>query len=196
MTRFGVLFVLLAFSTPGAGRAQSHHRTVMVPMRDGTGLATSLFFPDSDDPLLDAILVRTPCGRNTQRRAVDFFTGRGYLVAVQEVRGQGDSRGEWSLFGFSEKNDGYDAVEWLAGQEWSTGKVGMIGGSYVGWATLWTAVAKPPHLVTVISNVTPSEPFRGAAYQDGLLGLGNLDVIGQFSGSPRRDAVGHPQLQR
>jgi putative CocE/NonD family hydrolase len=155
-------------------------------MRDGIGLATDLHFPDSGDSPFDAILIRTPYDRNAQSRWVQAFTGRGYLVAVQSVRGQGESEGDWSLFGFSEKDDGYDAVEWLADQEWSTGKVGMIGGSYVGWTTLWAAVAKPPHLVTVVSNVTPSEPFRGAAYHNGLLGLGNLDIIGQYAGRPRR----------
>ncbi len=55
--------------------------------------------------------------------------------------------------------DGYDSVEWCAGQPWSTGKVGTIGGSYNGKTQWLTAIEQPPHLTTMIALVSPSDPF-------------------------------------
>ncbi len=55
----------------------------------------------------------------------------------------------------NEARDGHDVVEWFAAQPWSTGKVGMWGGSYGGsdqWATI---KEMPPHLTTVVP-VAPS----------------------------------------
>ena len=73
----------------------------------------------------------------------------------------------WQPF-VHESADGYDAVEWLAAQDWSNGKVGMIGASYLGWAQLWAAVARPPHLVTIIPNVAPPDPFYNIPYEYGV----------------------------
>ena len=71
-----------------------------------------------------------------------------------------------------EIDDGYDTIEWAANQSWSTGKIGMCGASYVG-ATQWlAAVARPPHLVTIVPNVTASNYYNGWTYQGGALELG------------------------
>jgi uncharacterized protein len=67
----------------------------------------------------------------------------------------------------NEAKDGYDAIEWLAAQPWSNGKVGMIGGSYVGWVQWWAASQRPPHLVTIIPNVAPPDPFYNIPYEHG-----------------------------
>jgi predicted acyl esterase len=40
--------------------------------------------------------------------------------------------------------DGYDSIEWLAARPWSTGRIGMAGGSYLGGRRL-AAVERPPH---------------------------------------------------
>ena len=74
--------------------------------------------------------------------------------------------GKWVPF-VNEPKDGYDAVEWLAKRPWSTGKVGMIGGSYVGWVQWWAASERPPHLVTIIPNVAPPDPFYNIPYEYG-----------------------------
>jgi len=81
-----------------------------------------------------------------------------------------DSEGEFELW-VNEKQDGYDAVEWLAEQEWCTGKIGMIGGSYGGWAQLAAAVERPPQLVTIIPKVTMANPFYNHVYPYGMFHL-------------------------
>ena len=99
-----------------------------------------------------------------------YYARRGYAVAVQDVRGRFGSPGEWEPF-VHEPDDGYDAVEWLAARPWSTGKVGMIGGSYVGWVQWWAASRKPPHLATIIPNVSPPDPFYNFPYDHGVFFL-------------------------
>src|SRR5262249_8880110 len=71
----------------------------------------------------------------------------------------------------NEPRDGYDTIEWLAQQPWCNGKVGMIGGSYVGWVQWWAAVERPPHLVTIIPNVSPPDPFFNVPYEYGTFFL-------------------------
>ena len=67
--------------------------------------------------------------------------------------------------------DGYDTVEWAASQPWSNGRIGMVGASYVG-ATQWlAATTRPPHLVTLVPNVTASNYHDGWTYQGGAFEL-------------------------
>jgi uncharacterized protein len=70
----------------------------------------------------------------------------------QDVRGRFESDGKWEPFR-NDIEDGYDTIEWVAGQAWSNGKVGMQGGSYLGHVQWRAAMAQPPHLVTIFPNV-------------------------------------------
>jgi putative CocE/NonD family hydrolase len=96
----------------------------------------------------------------------DWFASHCYLVAVQDVRGQGASGGTFSEF-TNDMADGYDSVEWAAALPGSNGKVGMYGSSYVG-ATQWlAAVTAPPHLVTIVPANTASDYYDGWTYEGG-----------------------------
>ncbi len=146
---------------------QLARRTEMVPMRDGVRLATDLYIPQGvETETYPLILIRTPYKKEMGEMDANFYGRRGYAVAIQDCRGRFGSEGVWVPF-FNEARDGYDAVEWLAAQPWSNGKVGMVGGSYVGWVQLWAAVEKPPHLVTIIPNVAPPDPFYNIPYEYG-----------------------------
>jgi putative CocE/NonD family hydrolase len=142
-------------------------KTEMVAMRDGVKLATDLYMPQgAEREKYPVILIRTPYKKEMMEMDANFYGRRGYVVAIQDCRGRFASAGRWVPF-FNEARDGYDAIEWLAVQPWSTGKVGMVGGSYVGWVQLWAAVEKPPHLVTIIPNVAPPDPFYNIPYEYG-----------------------------
>jgi putative CocE/NonD family hydrolase len=136
-----------------------------VPMRDGVKLATDVYRPEKDGKH-PAILVRTPYKKEMGRLTGMYYARRGYAVAIQDCRGRFASEGAWEPF-VNEAKDGYDAVEWLAKQPWCSGKVGMIGGSYVGWVQWWAASERPPHLVTIIPNVAPPDPFYNVPYEYG-----------------------------
>jgi hypothetical protein len=144
-------------------------QNVMVPMRDSVRLATDIYRPKGLEKA-PVVLVRTPYKKDLAELEGRFWARRGYVYAVQDCRGRFASQGTWEPFAH-EARDGYDAVEWLAVQPWSTGKVGMIGGSYLGWVQWWAASARPPHLVTIIPNVAPPEPFYNIPYEYGVFFL-------------------------
>jgi len=143
----------------------------MIPMRDSVTLATDLYFPVDEKGPFPVILMRTPYNKDYLQSYGDFFSGNGYVLAAQDVRGRFASQGEWEPF-IHEGEDGYDTIEWLAAQRWSTGKVGLYGGSYSGSVQFFTAVLQPPHLVTMIPNVTPAMPFANFPYEGGSLLMG------------------------
>lgn len=142
---------------------------VGVAMRDGLELATDIYRPDAEGTF-PVILVRTPYKKEMDELQARFFARRGYVYAVQDCRGRFSSPGTWNPF-FNEPSDGYDAVEWLAVQPWSNGKVGMIGASYLGWVQWWAARDRPPHLVTMIPNVSPPDPYFNIPYEYGAFFL-------------------------
>src|SRR5918912_1351826 len=90
-------------------------------------------------------------GRSTARRpgppgSPARTAGQGYVVCVNDMRGQFASEGEFDPFRY-DVEDSYDVVEWCAAQPWSNGKVGMFGSSSCGFVQLLAAIAQPPHLV-------------------------------------------------
>ncbi len=141
----------------------------MVPMRDGVRLATDIYRPDAPGRH-PVILIRTPYQKTMQELEGRYYARRGYVAAIQDCRGRFSSEGEWEPF-VNEAEDGYDAVEWVAARPWSSGKVGMIGASYLGWVQWWAASQRPPHLVTIIPNVAPPGPFYNIPYEYGVFFL-------------------------
>src|SRR5579871_609080 len=142
--------------------------TVKMPMRDGVKLGTDIYFPIGVTKA-PVILTRTPYGKEGGIRG-RFYARRGYVYAIQDVRGRFSSEGQWEAL-VHEPEDGYDTIEWLARQPWSTGKVGMVGGSYLGWVQWLAAIKHPPHLVTIVPNVSPPDPFHNLPYDHGVVGL-------------------------
>jgi putative CocE/NonD family hydrolase len=140
-------------------------KNVMVRMRDGVRLATDIYRPAAEGKH-PVILTRTPYGKNMMELKARFYARRGYVYAVQDCRGRFESEGKWDPF-FNEPADGYDTIEWLAVQPWSSGRIGMIGGSYLGWVQWWAAREAPPHLVTIIPNVAPPDPYFNMPYEYG-----------------------------
>jgi putative CocE/NonD family hydrolase len=135
-----------------------------VPMRarDGTVLMSLVARPAGDGPF-PVILERTPYGRRGSTVEARFFASRGYIVAVQDVRGRFGSGGTFRDL-VAQDRDGYDAVEWAAALPGSSGKVGMLGGSYVGWTQWFAAVMKPPHLAAIVPIVSPPDPWLNVPY--------------------------------
>lgn len=126
-------------------------RQEMVPMRDGVKLSVQLHVPKEGGPfpVLMAQYYMNTASEGFQRAMRKLAEG-GYVVAVVNFRGSQKSEGTWVGYrdlGWGEKQDGYDACEWLAKQSWSTGKVGTFGGSQAGFAQNFLAVTRPPHLV-------------------------------------------------
>ena len=77
---------------------------VMVPTRDGIGLATDIYFPAVDGKLAEdqfpVVLSRTPYNKKGPGSVLDakFLARRGYICAMQDVRGRFASDGDWYAF--------------------------------------------------------------------------------------------------
>jgi putative CocE/NonD family hydrolase len=122
---------------------------VKIPMRDGVKLNATVFKPKNQTQPLPVIFTFTPYIADSYQDRAVYFAKNGYVYALIDVRGRGNSEGHFEPF-VNEGRDGYDVVEWLAKQSWSNGKVSMWGGSYAGfdqWSTLKEA---PPHLATIV----------------------------------------------
>ncbi len=132
---------------------------VMVPLRDGVKLATDIYVPARNGVAVEGrwpvVLSRTPYGKVKTIAECDpkYYVPFGYVVIRQDTRGRGGSEGVWHWMS-DDRQDGYDAVEWIAAQSWSNGKIGMMGCSYVGATQHLAAMARPPHLTTI----TPADP--------------------------------------
>jgi putative CocE/NonD family hydrolase len=169
-------------------------RSVMVPMRDGVKLSTDLYFPEGAGEKLPVILVRTPYNKKlwrgigapiyswTEETSPAYrFASQGYLVAVQDTRGRFESEGSYRI-SFPDAEDGYDTTSWLATQQWSNGKVGTYGCSYVGDVQILQSRLRNPNLAAMIPQASGSSfPHRGFGTSFG----GAIEVaagLGWFTG--------------
>ncbi|HEU0003756.1 MAG TPA: CocE/NonD family hydrolase, partial [Ktedonobacteraceae bacterium] len=134
-----------------------------IPMRDGVQLSADVYLPagaGTGETTYPVVLMRTPYMK-ASTTAVDYgsyLAERGYAYVALDVRGRGDSDGEFVPY-FNEGRDGYDAIEWCASQSWSNGNVGTIGSSYPGCIQWLAALQQPPHLRAMVVRVPPSDPF-------------------------------------
>ena len=110
---------------------------------DGVRLATRLWRPPAGPGPWPALLMRQPYGRRIASTVVyahpRFYAAHGFLVAVQDVRGRGDSEGEFGGFA-QEAADGRTALGWLRRHPACNGRVGTYGFSYQGLSQLLIGV--------------------------------------------------------
>ncbi|CAM4196863.1 CocE/NonD family hydrolase [Paenibacillus typhae] len=144
--------------------------TFLIPMRDGIKLATDVFLPEGIQPgtKLPTILVRTCYDRNGKKEIFMRWANKGYAVVSQDVRGRADSEGELIPF-YNERDDGYDTIDWIIAQDWSDGKVGMWGASYLGYVVVAAATSGHPNLLAVVDEVNVGSPFIDTARKGGTL---------------------------
>ena len=93
----------------------------------------------------------------------------GYAAASVDSRGSGASFGKaMGVWTPEETQNAFEITEWLAGQSWCDGNVGMFGGSYLGITQLMAASKKPPHL-RAIFPVVPLFNLYGIGNSGGVI---------------------------
>ena len=118
-------------------------------MRDGVRLNATVYRPHAQKEPLPVIFELTPYISDSYHERAYYFAQHGYVFALVDVRGRGNSEGKFEPF-LQEPHDGHDVVEWLARQPWSNGKITMWGGSYAGFDQWMTLREAPEHLVTIV----------------------------------------------
>ena len=170
------LYLILAGCVAAAPAAQKpivKYLHVPVAMRDGVRLSANVFLA-SERGRVPAILVRTPYGKGADITAnYQAFVDHGYAIVVQDVRGRYESEGAFQPL-TQEVQDGDDTLNWIARQPWSDGKIGMMGGSYVGIVQWKAALANNPHLKAIFPVVSGFDDYRDRYYSTGgAVKLGN-----------------------
>ncbi|HUS05490.1 MAG TPA: CocE/NonD family hydrolase [Bryobacteraceae bacterium] len=135
-------------------------RYTAILMRDGVKLYADLYRPKRDGKF-PVIIVRTPYGvqRDAVHEPLIRFAQNGYVVVNQDVRGRYESEGKWDPFR-NEANDGYDTIAWAARQPWSSGKIGLQGGSYLGHVQWRAATQSPPGLVAIFPALASTSIYK------------------------------------
>lgn len=145
---------------------------IPVTMPDGRVLRAAIHAPavkGTDTPAdgeFPVILVQTPYSKTVGNLGVGavppYLVKRGYLGVIVDVAGTGGSEGQSQLFGEQEAKDGAELVRWAAELPRSNGKVGLLGGSYLGIDQLFTAaeVGKNSPLKAMFPIVASSDPYR------------------------------------
>lgn len=147
---------------------------IMVSARDGVRLATDVYLPAGAGPF-PAVLTRLPYGKTEaycfMPTIAAYWVRKGYAAVVQDVRGKFGSEGVFEPNkAANEIADGYDTIDWIARQPWSSGRVGMWGESYFGFTSWAGAVGGHPALAAVAPGDIAVNRYEGT-YRNGALQL-------------------------
>ncbi|HEX4643551.1 MAG TPA: CocE/NonD family hydrolase, partial [Candidatus Acidoferrales bacterium] len=146
-------------------------RGVRARMRDGVELVSDHYYSPQPGPQ-PTLLMRQPYGRDIASTVVYahpvWFARHGYNVVIQDVRGRGDSEGEFYPFR-NEGPDGADTIAWLRVRPECNGRIGMYGFSYQGMAQFLAAAEQPEGLQCISPGMTAFDLYHGWFYQHGAL---------------------------
>src|SRR5262245_44816823 len=110
-----------AFVAPSGSVSLPH---LQAKMRDGVRLDTSVWLPKADGKF-PIVLIRTPY-RTEMGEFETTLLKNGYAVVEQHERGRYLSEGDMHMLGRADE-DGWDTLEWIAKQPWTSGKVATLG---------------------------------------------------------------------
>lgn len=179
-------------------------REAMVPMRDGVRLYTVVVMKKGvrNAPIL---LSRSPYDayksvhRVASQRIVDIldvmdaeFAEDGYIRVYQDIRGLHRSEGAYIMnrplvgplndTGIDESTDAWDTIDWLVKNvPESSGKVGIIGSSYLGFTTLMATIKPHPALEAAVAESPMVDGWMGDDwFHNGAFRVSSLDyAVGQ-----------------
>jgi len=148
----------------------SLEKNVYATMRDGIKIALDIYKPADEKGPWPVMLAYSPFPKERifESAKPGFYCSHGYVCVQASERGSGFNQGRFNLHGAQAAQDGYDLVEWIAGQPWCTGNVGMMGASGYGVMQWLTAPLNPPHLKALVVLAT-TDNYRGLCYPGGVL---------------------------
>ena len=170
-----------------------------IPARDGITLVAALYLPPGPGrcPTLFAASPYRfdnnglPASGiflwNGETGPISYYLDHGYAFVHMDVRGTGRSGGDFRYHDEKEQTDLYDAIEWIARQNWCSGKVGGIGQSYYARMQWFMGIQNPPSLACIAPYDGNIDTYRASAYTGGIPGLfpihwynNSLRAINQF----------------
>jgi len=146
------------------------HRDENLKLKDGTLLKSRIWLPNGKGPW-PVLLMRQPYKREIASTVTyahpSWWARNGYLVVIQDVRGQGGSEGKFS--GFSqEASDTSQTHDWVRSLPESNGLLGTYGFSYQGFTQLIAEEGTPPPdcMIPAMTGLSENEHWscEGGAY--------------------------------
>ncbi len=126
--------------------------SVLIKMTDGGSIALSIVRPRAVTKPLPVVLMYSiyPGGDHmTAKEAAEH----GFIGIVANTRGKRLSPDNIEPFE-NDARDAYEIIDWISKQSWCNGKIGMYGGSYLGFSQ-WSAAKKlHPALKTIVPQVS------------------------------------------
>ena len=163
-------------ATPADPGAAFDKTEVMIPMRDGVKLHTTIFSPKNATGNLPVLLTRTPYGiagaEGSFGTSYAELAEEGFIFAFQDIRGRFGSEGQFVMLrpprdkrdakGIDEGSDTYDSIQWmLKNVPRNNGRFGMLGVSYPGWLTVMAMLDPHPALKAVSPQASPASMWIG-----------------------------------
>ena len=191
---------------PATNPVQEHYtkREVLIQMRDGVSLFTSIYTPKDTSKTYPVMMQRTPYGvapygSDTFKRGLGpspLFMEEGFIFVFQDVRGRMMSEGTFIELtphkvqkgpkDVDESTDTFDTVDWLVKQLPTNGKVGLWGVSYPGFYAAAGMIDAHPALVAVSPQAPVTDIFAGDDdHHNGALFLSQAFGFQTFFGWPR-----------
>jgi len=158
--------------------------SLYVTMPDGCRLAVDIHLPDGDaSRRWPTVLILTPyvrrfavtAGSNIEPspnsfRYRDMFVPRGYAVVVVDARGTGASFGTRDSFRSPRERADYRAIaDWVVAQQWSDGRIGATGISYLGAACDFLASTGHPAVKAIAPLFAVWDTWADNYYPGGML---------------------------
>jgi len=129
---------------------------IFIPMPDGAQLSATIVRRVEDKKPMPVILMYNiysdKVGEGSQAGRATEAAEKGYVSMIVNTRGKKGSTQDIAPFEH-DANDAYYVIDWISRQPWCNGKIGMYGGSYLGFSQ-WSATKKlHPALKTIVPQV-------------------------------------------
>src|SRR5687768_5783413 len=179
LTLLIVALALVASALPAAADPPTYREgyiPVAVGTPDETGLHYKVMLPDPAKwgpgpfPAVVDYSGYLPA-QNVYDGLDDRFIAEGYAVVGVNMRGSGCSGGKFDYFEPLQGRDGADAIEWLAQQDWSNGRLAMVGKSYPGITQLFVAGQNPDGLAAIVPGHVFGDLYRDVPYPGGIMNV-------------------------
>lgn len=163
---------------------ESKTKSQYINSYDGTKLAIDITFPILNKEIASEKFPVILLASRTNRRNMDDveikhgydLVAFGYIFAVVELRGCGVSYGINDSFGSNEHcKDLISATEWIAAQDWCSGKIGMLGCSNRAYIQL-CASALCPTKITALTPVVAVSDFYYQNYPNGVSAVPDIKL--------------------
>ena len=140
--------------------------STMITMRDGVQLAAVIVRNKSFGELQPVVMMSSIYADGNELAKAKEISNQGYVGIILNTRGKYASTAAiepWE----HDAEDTYDAIDWISKQSWCNGKIGMYGGSYLGFSQ-WAATKKlHPALKTIVPQVAAA-PGIDFPYTNGI----------------------------